>query len=397
MTLAFVLCGLGMIAPIQSRAQTTVATVSQIETSVNIRRELSHVAQRLEQATAPVTVAFMGGSITEMEGYRPMVMQSLKSRFPNATFRFVDAGVSSTCSHTGAFRLVSDVLIHQPDLLFVEFAVNDDQDAAHSYQEAVRGMEGIIRHTRQASPSTDIVMTHFVNRSMLQSVQAGNVPVSIQAHEAVAKHYDVSTCNVANELAKRIQQGTTSWEQYGGVHPAKPGNRLATDLIDQVLDAALKPASQRGRVAELPDLLDKHSYVRGRIVDDAVSPGSGWRHQVPDWQSLAVNFRDSFANRKCWTATEVGAELSIKFSGTACGAYVLAGPDAGTLEVSVDGETWRAVEQYHHHSRGLHYPRTIVLAGGLEDREHHVRIRISAAKHSASQGHAARVLHFVAS
>ena len=43
-------------------------------------------------------VAFIGGSITEMDGYRPMVMDILKRRFSETKFTFTDAGISSTCS-----------------------------------------------------------------------------------------------------------------------------------------------------------------------------------------------------------------------------------------------------------------------------------------------------------
>ena len=64
------------------------------------------------------TVAFMGGSITEMNGYRPMLMNFLGRRFPQTEFSFINAGISSTCSTTGAFRLHRDVLSHGPiDLL----------------------------------------------------------------------------------------------------------------------------------------------------------------------------------------------------------------------------------------------------------------------------------------
>src|SRR6185312_10434682 len=76
-------------------------------------------------------VVFLGGSITEMNGYRPLVCDYLRKRFPQTKFTFTNAGIASTCSTTGAFRLASDVLDKGPvDLLFVEFAVNDDQDAA---------------------------------------------------------------------------------------------------------------------------------------------------------------------------------------------------------------------------------------------------------------------------
>ena len=64
-------------------------------------------------------VAFIGGSITEMDGYRPMVCKMLKKRFPDTEFNFTAAGISSTCSDTGAFRMQRDVLSKGPlDMLF---------------------------------------------------------------------------------------------------------------------------------------------------------------------------------------------------------------------------------------------------------------------------------------
>ena len=78
-------------------------------------------------------VAFMGGSITQMNGYRPMVAGWLQKRFPETKFDFINAGISSTCSTTGAFRVRSEVLAKgKIDLFFIEFAVNDDQDAGLS-------------------------------------------------------------------------------------------------------------------------------------------------------------------------------------------------------------------------------------------------------------------------
>ena len=91
-------------------------------------------------------VAFIGGSITEMNGYRPLMSDYLTQQFPATQFTFTNAGIASTCSMTGAHRIQRDVLSKGPvDLLFIEFAVNDDQDAGHARQECIRGMEGILR------------------------------------------------------------------------------------------------------------------------------------------------------------------------------------------------------------------------------------------------------------
>ena len=62
-------------------------------------------------------------------------------------------------------------------------------------------MEGIIRHARALNPNVDIVVTFFVNEGMLKTLQAGQTPLTVEAHESVCEHYAVSTINLAREVA----------------------------------------------------------------------------------------------------------------------------------------------------------------------------------------------------
>ena len=55
-------------------------------------------------------------------------MQTLahfKKAYPQATFTEINAAIGGTGSDLGVFRVQQDVLSKGPDLLFVEFAVND--------------------------------------------------------------------------------------------------------------------------------------------------------------------------------------------------------------------------------------------------------------------------------
>ena len=78
------------------------------------------------------------------------------------------------------------------------------------------------------------------------------------------------------------------------------------------------------------------------------------------------------------------------------GVYVLAGPDAGQLLVRIDGRDWQIVELYHGYSSGLHYPRTVMFACDLKRGPHLVEVKLGDQHHAQSQGHAARILSFVA-
>jgi lysophospholipase L1-like esterase len=72
-----------------------------------------------------VTVAYLGGSITAMNGWRNKTTDWLRTTYPGATFKEIHAAIGGTGSDLGVFRLGRDVLAHKPDLLFVEFATND--------------------------------------------------------------------------------------------------------------------------------------------------------------------------------------------------------------------------------------------------------------------------------
>jgi len=83
-----------------------------------------------------ITIATIGGSITEGGaldrepvgkrnlGWAPLMAEWWERMFPGQV-TFVNAGISGTLSMFGNYRLEDDVLCHNPDLLFVEFAVND--------------------------------------------------------------------------------------------------------------------------------------------------------------------------------------------------------------------------------------------------------------------------------
>ncbi len=366
--------------------------------NVHLRSHLDNSRTKFEQ-DKQATVAFIGGSITEMDdhGHSGMVKEYLQRRFPDTKFRFVNAGIASTCSTTGAFRLNRDVLSHNPDLLFVEFAVNDDQDAMHARRDCIRGMEGIIRQARMQNSNIDIVVTHFINDSMLAELERGETPLASGTHELVARHYGVATSDLAREVANRIASGTLTWKEYGGTHPIEAGNRVAADLIEDLLSAAWSVPSGQAAEHTMPKPLDPHSYFHGRLVDLQIARNdANWQISKPDWSKIPGQIRPRFASDQMLYAETVGATTELDFFGSAIGMYVLAGPDAGTLEYSIDGGPFAKADLYHHFSGGLHYPRTVMLDADLQRGDHHVVIRIADDQHENSKGHAVRILNFVA-
>jgi lysophospholipase L1-like esterase len=344
-------------------------------------------------------VAFIGGSITQMNGYRPMVSKLLQERFPETKFTFTAAGISSTCSTTGAFRLTTDVLAKGPvDLFFIEFAVNDDQDAGHGSQQCIRGMEGIVRQVRAHNPAADMVITHFVNPGMLKQLQEGKTPLTMAAHDRVANHYQVSTIHLAQEISDLTLAKTISWQQYGGTHPKPFGNSICTAMIGQLLEqswASSISSSKKQPHATVQTLLDPHSFIRGHFQrPDQAKILSGWKWEVPRWQQLPGSKRAQFTTIPMLQTSTPGSELVFSFQGNAIGAYIVAGPDAGIVEARVDNQQPQKVDLFHRYSRGLHYPRTVMFGQGLKNGPHTLTLKMTAEKNAGSSGTAMRIMQF---
>jgi lysophospholipase L1-like esterase len=392
-----------MTPPLRLLALLLLAAGSDIDTSVpadcpniKLRGSLANSRTVFERSKKG-HVAFMGGSITEMNGYRPMVVQSLQRRFPDTTFTITDAGISSTTSTTGAFRLQDQVLSQgRVDLFFLEFAVNDDQDGHHTRTECIRGIEGILRHVRTHNPSADIVVTYFVNEGMLETFKAGKDPLSSASHDEVLKHYEISGIELNREIFQRIESGRLTWKQYGGVHPGPDGNRICANMIERLLDRAwAEPAAAAPGPHPMPVPLDPHSYDHGGFLPPSEAKiDGGWTVEKPDWSKLKGECRGRFKSETLICATQPGAKLTLPFTGRAIGIYLLAGPDAGIVEASVDGAAAKRFDLYHAYSGGLHYPYTRVFDGDLSAGPHVLTLTLTAGRNEKSTGTAARILKF---
>lgn len=78
------------------------------------------------------------------------------------------------------------------------------------------------------------------------------------------------------------------------------------------------------------------------------------------------------------------AELAAAFGESAMGAFVLAGSDAGTVKVSIDGARPLKVDLFQSRSKGLHYRRPVLFADGLSAGSHTLRPTVSSEKDTAS-------------
>jgi len=334
-------------------------------------------------------VAFLGGSITEMRGWRNMIQEDLKQRFPETEFTFIDAGIPSTGSTPHAFRFENDVLQKgMPDLLFVEAAVNDDTNG-FDYIRQTRGMEGIIRHARTVSPEMDIVMLHFIYDPFIPLLDKGIQPQVIMSHESVANHYYVSSINLAEEVAQRMRDGEFDWKEFGGTHPAWNGHTYYVAAINRLFDLewsgdVVKKTVRAHEVPERP--IDSYSYDKGVFADiRSAKQLNGWK-VVDDWTpTVKGNTRKGFVHVPMLVADRAGASFLFSFEGRAVGIFCAAGPQACVLEYSVDGAPFKKLDTFTDWSRNLYIPWVYMLETELVSGRHTLRLRIAKGERTGCQ------------
>lgn len=347
------------------------------------------------------TVAYLGGSITNMNGWRNLVDSFLRKQFPQTTLRFINAGIPSLGSLPHAFRLQRDVLDSgRIDLLFVEAAVNDHVNGTDSLTQ-MRTLEGIVRHARKANPYMDIVLMSFADPDKLKDYDYGKTPVEITNHELIATHYNLSSINLAQAVHDRIANGEFSWEKdFKDLHPAPFGHQLYFNAIRRLL--LNTPATPQNaadlafRRHPLPAPLNHSAFANGRYLAlSEARTDTAWTLH-PDWTpSDGLNTRKGFVHVPMLTATTPGASLTLPFKGTAIGIAVVSGKDAGSLEYSIDGSPFKPIDLYAQWSKSLHLPWYVLFDGNLARKKHTLTLRVANARNAASTGHACRIVHFL--
>lgn len=364
---------------------------------IRVRGGLDHSLVAMSQRKA-ATVAFLGGSITEMRGWRDQVKEDLQQRFPHTVFHFIDAGISSLGSTPHAFRFEEDVLSQgmpnllrgeevlsrqAPDLLFVEAAVNDHTNG-FGPREQVLGVEGVVRHALAVNPQMDIILLHFPYEPFIGMLKTGEVPDVILNHERVANHYHLPSADLASEICARMQAGEFDWKQFGGTHPSWFGHKFYAAAVASILDACTKPAGKYvlSVPASLPAPLDTACYEAGvQVPVTAARRLRGFR-LVQDWvPDDGAATRVQFIHLPV-LACEKGGSLTFDFDGTAVGLYCICGPDSGVLSYTIDGKKYPPVDSYTAWSRNLHLPWVYVLADDLERGHHVLELKILSGKGS---------------
>jgi lysophospholipase L1-like esterase len=385
------LSALALCAAVLGRAAEPAYPLAEAR-EVRARGGLPNFFLKAQTTGAEVKVGYLGGSITAQNGWRVQTLAHFKQAYPQASFAEINAAIGGTGSDLGVFRVRQDVLSQGPDLLFVEFAVND---GGADPQRIIRCMEGIVRQTWKANPKTDICFVYTLTESLSPAMLEGKLQRSASAMEKVGDHYGIPSITLGMEVAKLAKAGQLLWRAKlpktdaekaalgdkfvfaaDGVHPHdSTGQVLYTQAIVRSLPAlaiannsptvhacnlALDPANwERATLTPITAAKLSAGLAPADMATDAFA--KGWSKRLPAMVKL----------------TRPGQSIEFKFKGTHCAVYDVVGPAGGMVAVTLDGKAQKSVQRIDAYCT---YPRlsTFVVGADLPEGEHSVRLELLA-------------------
>lgn len=349
------------------------------------------------------TVAFIGGSITQGAGAIPIDKQcyawktfqgfcGLCGKGTEDNIHYRKAGVGGTSSELGMVRYDRDVCgdgAVEPDLVVVEFAVNDegDETGGESFECLVRKIL-----SSPKAPAVILLFSVFSNDMNLQE-RLSKVGEAYRLPMVSLKDCVVEQFYLKPETGRVISKNQYFYDVY---HPSNLGHTVMADCLLHLFQAA--DAAGEGQCLEAEEAANSQAVVFPENVAQVYGI---------EFQNIRLMDRsnaEKIAEIDCGDFSETDTDLqaverdrnlhrtpefphnwmhvggSRPFSmDIVCSALLIvekdsASPRTGRIEAYVDGELVRVIDP---REVGWVHCNALILFRGMEQKKHHVEIRMA--------------------
>ena len=327
--LSIILISMAVVAPSTGLAQDS-----------KMPSRLAHVVDQMRQQK-PVTIAFFGGSITWgatatdplKTSWRALVMKHLRKTYPHTPLEFVDAAIGGQPSRLGVFRMDRDVLPYKPDLVFLEFSINDGDIVEND-----ESYEGVIRKLQRELPGVAIVPVVLGGAN-----GEGKFVSSGRENDLkIIAHYGLPAIDIVPRVAEQVQNGLdTKIILTDRVHPSDAGYALYAELIIGDFQKLAKEHVDLPAAPAQP--LTANRFENAKMIELAKLPLSdGWKSRIP---AVVGTWFDHTPSRWFDSVVEplaAGAALPVPLPGgsnvTGLGLYYERQPSGTPVVVRMDGQ-----------------------------------------------------------
>lgn len=269
------------------------------ESAIVNEGNLQRLASVMAKASAgeDITIAYIGGSITdgssatpqEKNCYAGLTQVWWEYTFQDCNINYVNAGIGATDSYIGVHRATDDVISYNPDLVVVEFSVNDYQ----SWNQET--YESLLRMLLNSDSQPAVVSLVLCTKTSTYANE----------HYAVAAKLGVPCVSYAKVAQANMSDGTWDWSQLGtsdNTHPNNGGHSVIAHLLTYFYNKVLYSIPDSKYVEyEVPEeTVTLSRYENADIIySDEISATS-----MDGFE--AVNISSSLFNNNGWKTTTSG-------------------------------------------------------------------------------------------
>jgi len=301
------------------------------------------VFDRLARGGARLSVVFLGGSLTwgaqstnpQEFSYRAIVGKMFLETYPKAHFRFWDAAIGGTGSQLAGFRLERDVLRKKPDLVFLDFTINDDPYVPLT-PSRLSSYESLVRRLMLAGiPVVQVILPAKCDAQE----NPPDRPLDT-AHKEIAAAYSLPVADAVALVQQRVADGKTTpdnlWDlPEDRTHPGDAGYALYAEAAWQ----AFLQAVSANQVCRLPEkMLHAGTYMKvNRFLLSSAPLPEGWKPGKPHRNAVAFDFVCSRWMDDLAVAGSRAAPLRLKVRASDVMLFGEMTKSSGNFQVRIDG------------------------------------------------------------
>jgi len=309
--------------------------------SVLVEGNKARLAKAMQKAKngEPITVAYLGGSITQGSSagndlcYARLTTNWFEKTFPDSEITYVNAGIGATGSYIGVYRADRDVTSKEPDIVFVDFSVNDTTE--HTERNTA-SYDGVLRKLwfSDSKPAIVTIAMTMENGTSFQKY-----------HSEICEAYDIPMISYHDAILDVIKNGHIVWDDISDddIHPNVPGHAVLTEMITSYLQSVLDDIDGIDTSNEsdlsVPFRSDKYSTAGLALPADAVS-SEGWELKADNFGNFGDSIRAVSRDGSFEGIEPLTFEVEAKSIGVFFGKMTKNG---GVFDVKVDGDTVKTI------------------------------------------------------
>lgn len=326
-----------------------------------------------------VSIAMIGGSITEGAGadipansYGDIFVNSLQQTYPEATIHYCNAGLGNTPSTLGLMRYERDVtskVTAEPDLVIIEFAVNDWDEPTYG-----RAYESMVRNVlkQENDPAVLLLFSVFQSKWNMQD-----------EYSPIGELYGLPMISMSDAIDYAYAENQLNDELYFAdiYHPTNYGHQITADcLMELVTRVAAQGTTEITPLTEdyyySPDFMNMH-FVTSADHNGAIINTGGFSETDTALQNFSRGNTPAFPDN--WMHTAQSGDESFKAEITCKNImlnYKISGAaEFGFASVYVDGEL--VTELFGFEKGGWNSSLTELILDEEEAAPHTLEIKMS--------------------